>query len=213
MLLNSKKGVFITFEGGEGAGKTTLINALSHELASQGHQVVKTREPGGTPFGEKIRAWLLDPQVSTPMTPKTELLMFLAARAQHLEEIIAPALSQGKVVLCDRFNDSTIAYQGGGRQLGIPYVSNLCKEVCGKILPDVTFFLDIEIHEGLTRTKQAEKEWKEDRMETQEHLFHQRVLDTFRLLAKQEPQRIFLLNAQKSKEQVFKEALIFLQKI
>lgn len=133
-------GLFITFEGGEGAGKTTLIQALDKHLRSLGYTVVKTREPGGSSLGDQIRALLLNPRHSIDISAEAELLLFLASRAQHITECIAPALQAGYVVLCDRFNDSTIAYQGVARGLGVKRVQQLCHLVCGPVTPALTFF-------------------------------------------------------------------------
>ena len=118
--------LFITFEGGEGAGKSTLLKKLAHDLNQKGYEVVITREPGGSLLGKQIRQWLLNRNESILIHSVPELLLFLADRAQHLEEVIKPALANGKVVICDRFNDSTVAYQGAARGLGVEFVQNLC---------------------------------------------------------------------------------------
>lgn len=208
--IQKNKGIFITFEGGEGAGKTTLMEMFASALRERGHHVIKTREPGGTELGEQIRKWLLDVHFSTPIGTKAELMLFLAARAQHIEEVIRPSLQQGNIVLCDRFNESTIAYQGGGRGLGIEYVQKLCEAVSQEVVPDVTFFLNINIQTGLARSKQLAKEHaaagEGDRIESEEDLFHERVLHTFRLLAEKHPEKIFQIDATCSKEEVFHQA-------
>lgn len=136
----SKKGTFIVFEGGEGAGKTTVLAKVADALSAKGIEVVKTREPGSTPLGEEIRSLLLHSKGNQAISNKTELLLFLAARAQNIEQVIRPALERGAWVLCDRFNDSTIAYQGWARGLGIPEVEGLCSWVCGDTMPNMTFF-------------------------------------------------------------------------
>lgn len=198
-------GHFITFEGGEGAGKSTLIRKLSQELLKKGYSVVTTREPGGTPVGERIRECLLDPQFKSELGAKAELLLFLSSRAQHIDRLIKPALDQNSIVLCDRFNDSTIAYQGAGRQLGIDYVSTLCNDVCQEIQPRLTFFLDLEPEEGLARRKKTVN--TVDRIESEGLDFHERVRNGFRFLANENPERIHTINATRSIEEVFQEVL------
>lgn len=192
---------FITFEGGEGAGKTTLIKICEDTLRSWGYEVVKTREPGGSLLGNEIRNWLLTRNENIKIGDKAELLMFLAARAQHIEELIAPAIAKGKIVLCDRFNDSTIAYQGVGRGLGLDFVKNLCLTVCGKTLPDLTFFLDVDPLLGLKRTKRTAKEHSAagevDRIESEKIEFHQQVRKAFADIAAAEPTRFITIDASK----------------
>lgn len=204
-------GKFITFEGGEGAGKTTLINSLEKTLLQRGYKVVKTREPGGSPLGEHIRNWLLNRDFTLNIGSKSELLLFLAARAQHLEEVIIPALEAGKIVLCDRFNDSTIAYQGVARGLGAQYVEHLCDLVCDGIIPHLTFILDVNPQEGLKRTKYAVKEHalsgEVDRIESEKLEFHQLVRNGMLQLAKNNPQRITVIDASKTRDAVFSKAL------
>lgn len=199
---------FISIEGGEGAGKTTLINVLEKELQSWGFVVVKTREPGGSLLGNEIRNWLLDRDKEIKIGNLAELLMFLAARSQHIEEVIAPAINEGKIVICDRFNDSTIAYQGGGRGLDEAFVRDLCKSVCGKTLPELTFFLDIDPQVGLQRTQHTFKEnaatGEMDRIEAEKIEFHQRVRKVFTDAAQAEPNRFITIDAALSKEEVAK---------
>lgn len=203
--------MFITFEGGEGAGKSTLITKLKAELAKKGSDVIVTREPGGSKLGEHIRNCLLDPGFGVSFCPKAELLLFLASRAQHIEELILPALKKGKVVLCDRFNDSTIAYQGGGRGLGIEYVEKMCSLVCGDVVPNITFFLDLDPalgHQRIQKQKMQKAENRpQDRIEEETLTFHQKVAEAFRQLAKKHSKRIHILNASASEEEVFKAAL------
>lgn len=204
-------GVFITLEGGEGAGKTTLIHSLESELHKRGYDVVKTREPGGSKLSEYIRQWLLNHDASIKIGAKAELLLFLAARAQHIEELIQPALAAGKIVLCDRFNDSTVAYQGMARQLGVEAVQSLCDQVCAGLIPDLTFFLDIDPQEGLRRTTHAHKEnagaGHVDRIESEKIDFHQKVRECLQKLAKQFPKRFCTLDATQAPTQVFHAAL------
>lgn len=202
--------MFVTFEGGEGAGKTTLMRALGDALAAKGHSVVMTREPGGTLFGDQVRGWLLQKGGDISLHPKAELLLFLAARLQHLEEKILPSLAKGKIVLCDRFNDSTIAYQGAGRELGVDYVETVCDLVCREATPDLTFFLDIDPIQGLERTRRVPKEEASagqlDKIEGEELAFHQRVRQAFHALALSHPHRIHLLHANRPQDVVFQEA-------
>jgi len=201
-----KPPCFISVEGGEGAGKTTLISKFEGILQSWGLSVVKTREPGGSLLGNELRQWLLNRHKSIKIGAKAELLMFLAARAQHIEEVIAPAIAKGKIVLCDRFNDSTIAYQGVGRGLGLSFVRNLCSSICGETTPDLTFFLDVDPLIGLQRTKRISKEnaaageW--DRMEAEKIEFHQLVRSAFVEIAKAEPERFFSIDASQALPQV-----------
>jgi dTMP kinase len=200
------KGFFLSFEGGEGAGKTTLIQKVADTLTKNNHQVLITREPGGTPLGEKIRTLLLDTE--GPMTPQSELCLFLASRSEHLQQVILPALQKGTVVLCDRFNDSSIAYQGSGRDLGIPLVKNLCNTICNNINPDLTFYLDLSPKEAFKRLQSAH-----DRIESEEQSFHQKVRQGYLKLAKQEPDRIKILDATLSKEEVFENAKVHLRSL
>ena len=204
--INPQRPCFITIEGGEGAGKTTLINLFEKMLQEWGFSVVKTREPGGSLLGNEIRNWLLNRHESIKIGAHAELLMFLAARAQHIEEVIGPAIAAGKIVICDRFNDSTIAYQGVGRGLGLPFVQNLCYTICGKTVPDLTFYLDVDPHIGLQRTKRTSKEnagaGEVDRIEAEALEFHQRVRDAFAQIAKSEPERFISVDASMSLEKV-----------
>jgi len=197
---------FITFEGGEGAGKSTVINQVEQYLLSRQIPVVKTREPGGTAFGEEMRNWLLNHKKEMFIGAKAELLLFLAARAQHIEEVIAPALQAGKVVLCDRFNDSTIAYQSAGRGLSADSVKLLCELVVGSITPDLTFLLDVDPQIGLIRTREMMKEnahaGQVDRIEAEKIDFHQRVRKAFIDIAHDEHNRICLVDANQPQQVV-----------
>jgi dTMP kinase len=206
-----KRSLFITFEGGEGAGKTTLISSLHKELILRGYDVVVTREPGGSKLGNHIRQWLLNRDFDFNVGTKAELLLFLAARAQHIEELIRPALAAGKIVLCDRFNDSTVAYQGVARGLGLDAVQNLCDLVCDEIVPDLTFFIDVDPAEGLRRTRGVNKENSKagevDRIESEALAFHQRVRDGLQQLAARHPQRISSLDGHRPPAEVLSSAL------
>jgi dTMP kinase len=197
------QGLLITFEGGEGAGKTTLIAALAAKLKDRGLPCLCTREPGGTPLGERLRSLLLEAsEAACPVGNKAELLLFLAGRAQQLEEIVNPALATGKIVLSDRFNDSTVAYQGAARGLGANAVQQLCDWVCGPTVPAVTFLLDLPVEEGFKRAARRQL----DRMETEAVEFHCHVREAFRDLAHRHPQRIVLLDAAAPPEVVLEAA-------
>ncbi len=201
-----KKGLFITFEGGEGAGKTTLIESIKTYLLKKNLSLVFTREPGGTSFGEEIRKLLLKNR-KEKVSSKAELCLFLASRAQHIQDVIMPALSEGKIVLCDRYNDSSIAYQGYARDLGIEEVITFSSYIIEKAIPDLTLYLDIDPLIGLSRVKS-----KYDRIESEKISFHQKIREGFLILAKKYPNRIKILDANKSKEEVFKIAMNYIGK-
>jgi dTMP kinase len=191
-----KRGLFITLEGPDGSGKSTQIKALAQRLQRAGYPVVLTREPGGGPkdsLAEKIRSLLLTPGKSAP-NPQTELLLFLAARAQHVHEFIHPALKQGKLVLCERFSDATLAYQVGGRKLPETLVRAADAFACQGVKPDLTLLLEVEPREGLKRAFRAKA--GHDRLETESLVFHRRVLDAYRRLARREPRRVKVIAAQ-----------------
>ncbi|CUI16434.1 Thymidylate kinase [Candidatus Protochlamydia naegleriophila] len=211
MTKTLSKGYFITIEGGEGSGKSTLLKQLAEHLQSCGYEVVQTREPGGSKLGESIRSWLLNCDDAIKIGHQAELLLFLAARAQHIEELIKPALDAGKIVLCDRFNDSTIAYQGAARGLDHRQVQQFCNLVCGDVLPQLTLFLDVAPEVGLQRTQRLQKEHAQagelDRIESEKVDFHQRVREAFQALAKREPLRIYRIDASHSQAGVLKEAI------
>lgn len=202
---------FITLEGGEGAGKSTLIKQLVKYLTARGVEVVTTREPGGTELGEQIRSWVLASKPSVSILPKAELLLFLAARAQHIEAVIAPAIKQGKVVICDRFNDSTVAYQGAGRELGVEPVRKLCNQVCGDVVPDLTFFLDVDPEVGLQRTRRTVKDTAQagevDRIEQEKQAFHLRVRNAFSKFSEEEPGRFCYIDSNRPLDEVIGKAL------
>lgn len=212
-----KTPYFITFEGGEGAGKTTLIRNIEADLKYMGYDVISTREPGGSSLGNTIRQWLLNREDQTPLNPKAELLLFLAARAQNLEELILPALAKGKIVLCDRFNDSTIAYQGFARGLDIEAVKQLCQFVCTNVVPDLTIYLDIDPRIGLARTQHAIKENAAaglvDRIEAEQIEFHQLVRQGFFKLIEQNPSRYAVIDASLPVESVLQQARVVINKL
>jgi len=204
------KGPFITFEGGEGAGKTTLIDSLKSYLSEHGYSVICTREPGGSFLSEMIRKWVLEHN-ALQIAPMSELLLFLAARAQHIAELIAPALHQGKIVLCDRFNDSTIAYQGVARGLGTEKVSTLCEVVTKDCQPELTLYLDVDPAVGLNRSLRTHKDTSAagnlDKIESEKASFHKSVREGFLMLATKFPERIKVIDANQEKHKVFDQAL------
>ncbi|WP_417448902.1 dTMP kinase [Kordiimonas sp.] len=187
---------FITFEGGEGAGKSTQIRLLAAWLRDQGATVCLTREPGGSPAAELIRDLLLKGAVDRWL-PISEALMLAAARADHIERTIRPALSRGEWVLCDRFYDSSIAYQGAGRGIGINKVKEIQKIAFGSMIPDLTFVLDLPVEIGLSRAlaREGAKSDMEDRFERMDRSFHERLRHAFLEIAADEPGRCELINA------------------
>lgn len=185
------KGRFITFEGVEGAGKSTQITFAAEWLRAAGIEVLVTREPGGTPLAERIRACLLEPSTE-PMADATELLLVFAARAQHLAEKIKPALARGAWVLCDRFTDATYAYQGAGRGLPTAMIAGLEQLVQGGLRPDATLLLDLPVAEGLGR---AGKRATLDRIEQEGTDFFERIRQCYLARAAAEPERFFVINA------------------
>ena len=188
------KGTLITFEGGEGGGKSTQIARLYDYLISQGHAVIVTREPGGTPIAERIRDLLLDPE-NDSLVSMAELLLYEAARAQHVGELIFPALNAGTIVLCDRFYDSTIAYQGAGRHVSSKDVETLnALATCG-LKPDITLLFDLPPEIGLQRAK---GESTGDRIEKEALEFHERVREGYLALADAHPERVHVLDALQS---------------
>lgn len=192
------KGLFINFEGPDGSGKTTQLRRLAAWLSSRGLEPVLTRQPGGTALGDRIRALLLDSR-STGLAPMTEMALMFADRAQAIAEVIAPALEAGKILLCDRFTDSTEAYQGGGRQLGSEPVLALHRAICGHLHPDLTILLLPSLEASLSRARrrnartEAETGSNEDRFEQETAAFHQRVRDKYLEIAHREPERVLLI--------------------
>jgi len=197
MTARRAKGVFITFEGCEGCGKSTQVRELENHLKAQGYEVLTTREPGGTSVAESIRSILLDPGNET-LSPVTELLLYEAARAQHVRERILPALEAGKTVLSDRFFDSTTAYQGAGRGLGAEDVVRLHAIATGGLTPDLTIVIDVPAALGLARATQGGS----DRIEREKIDFHERVRAEFLRLAQAEPERISVVDGTKSIDDV-----------
>jgi dTMP kinase len=191
------KGPFITFEGIEGSGKSTQILLLANYLSAHGKSVTLTREPGGTTIGDQARRILLDP-ANTRLDPKAELLLYAAGRAQHLAELIAPELASGKIVLCDRFSDATLAYQGYGRGLDLELIRTLDRIVTDGMRPDLTILLDIDAAAGLARARGRNSRGgleSEARFENEDLSFHERVRQGYLDLAKREPGRFCIMDA------------------
>jgi dTMP kinase len=189
------RGLFITLEGGEGAGKTTQIRRLKARLEEAGRKVVVTREPGGSTGAEAIRKLLVEGEASQ-WSPLTETLLLYAARRDHVEKVIEPALARGDVVICDRFYDSTTAYQGYGQGLDIKVIRNIRRLSIGNLKPHITFLLDLPVEEGLKRAA------VQQRYEKMGEAFHKKLRKGFLALAKLEPKRIRKINAAQSMEKV-----------
>lgn len=190
--------MFITLEGIEGSGKTTQMTRLKHHLETVGCQVVATREPGGTPIGQKIRTLLLDP-ANSALVAEAELLLYMADRVQHIRTVILPALAVGKVVLCDRFFDATIVYQGAARGLGAGMIQNLYTITCGDLMPDLTFLLDLPPEEGLRRAwaqlENGDRTQTESRFEQEKLDFHHKVRAGYLNLAETHHRRYRIIDA------------------
>ena len=194
-------GLFITLEGGDGVGKTTQFELLATALRETGHEVLTLHEPGGTRVGERIRSMLLDRELDE-LDPVAEFLLFEAARAQIVSEVIEPALAAGKIVLCDRFADSTVAYQGYGRELGAELCAQLNAIATAGREPDLTILLTLDQHEAERRVIARSADGEGDRMEAAGVAFHQRVREGFEALAAAEPDRIRVVDASGSIEEV-----------
>jgi len=189
--------LFITFEGPEGSGKTTHTELLAQYFRDRDLTVNMTREPGGTPLGESIRELLLDPSYKN-MNERAELYLYLAARAQHVEERIRPALKRGEIVICDRFTDASLVYQGRGRNLGFEAVHQFNQHATNELEPDLTFIMDVPVEEGLQEARNSSRtRWntdRGDRIEQEGNRFHQEVREGYRELADQFPERCILLS-------------------
>jgi dTMP kinase len=186
-------GLFITFEGPEGSGKTTQMHLLARYLQAGGYEPLITREPGGTPIGDRVRAILLDP-VHEEMAASTEFLLFSAARAQHVRQVIAPYLAQGGIVLCDRFADSSLAYQGYGYELDLAAVLSITEFATGGLVPDLSFYLDLPVEIGLRRKVGGDgDDW--NRMEQKGIDYHQRVRAGYLAMTAQDPDRWVVVDA------------------
>ena len=195
------RGRFITMEGGEGAGKSTMMDRVANWLEHAGHRVIRTREPGGTELAEKLREILLD-RNNISLSGRAELLLMFAARAQHLEELIRPALVRGDWVLCDRFTDATWAYQGGGRGLPRDEIGSLETLVHGDLQPDLTLLLDLPVELGM---KRAARRSQADRFEQESALFFERVRNAYLERAEAAPERFAVINAASNMEEVWSQ--------
>lgn len=198
------KGIFITFEGPDGAGKTSVLQALLPRLEEFGKELVATREPGGVAIAEDIRSVILDPE-NTAMDDKTELLLYIAARRQHLQERIVPALEAGKLLLVDRFIDSSVAYQGFGRGLNVEDIAWLNRFATDGLLPDLTLYFDIEVEEGLARIAKN-RHHDMDRLDMETVDIHQRVRNGYLSILEKEPNRVVKIDASQSLEAVVEAA-------
>jgi dTMP kinase len=219
----SRRGKFISFEGLDGTGKSTQLRKLAAALRAAGHNVVETREPGGTATGEKIRRVLLD-SATEGLSPMAEMALMFASRAQHISEVIQPALDRGAIVLCDRFTDSTEAYQGSGRKLGSEAVLELHRVLCGNFRPDLTILLDSDLAKSLGRARRrnlrashlaakdmAKHHADENRFEKQNRAFFARVHAGYRAIAAREPQRVVTVDASGTPTQTHKRIVGFVR--
>ncbi|WP_160036696.1 dTMP kinase [Paenibacillus sp. An7] len=195
------KGVFITLEGGEGSGKTTMISRLSNYLEERNIAYLVTREPGGIEIAEKIRSIILDRE-HTAMDARTEALLYAAARRQHLVEKVIPALEEGLIVLCDRFVDSSLAYQGYARGIGVEEIRSINLFATEDITPDVTIYFDVEPEIGLARIA-ANQDREVNRLDLENRLFHDKVREGYLKLVENEPERIKMIDASLSPDEVF----------
>ncbi|HXP83353.1 MAG TPA: dTMP kinase [Bryobacteraceae bacterium] len=203
MPTKARRGAFITFEGPEGSGKSTQMKLLAARLRQAGHDVLESQEPGGTPIGQQIRRVLLDSK-NRELSPTTELLLMFACRAQNVDQWILPALSAGRIVLSDRFTDSTLVYQGAARGLGAELVYEVDRIACRGLVPDQTLVIDIDTETGLERARRRADSIQdvETRIEEQDIAFHRKVRDAYRQLAADEPRRVKLIDGGRSTEAV-----------
>lgn len=197
-----EKGILITFEGNDGAGKSTALETITKALQSEGYPVLSTREPGGCVLGEKIRDLLLDP--ANAMDPKTEALLYAASRREHLVKTIKTALEAGQIVLCDRFLDSSLAYQGAGRGLGLEEVEKLNDFGLEGFRPDLTLFFSLDQE---TEQQRVQQRGDMNRLDLESEAFHTRVRQGFETLQKKDPERIQIVDGSKDKKTVFTEAM------
>jgi len=215
----SRRGKFITFEGLDGSGKSTQMRKLAEALRAAGHKVIETREPGGTSTGEKIRKVLLDSSTAG-LDPSAEMALMFASRAQHIAEVIEPGLAAGNIVLCDRFTDSTEAYQGSGRRLGSKAVLELHRVLCGDLQPELTILLDSNPHASVSRarrrnqrdSKNTSRSHDENRFEQETRAFFARVREGFAAIAKREPGRVVVVDARGTPMQTHQKIRDLVQK-
>jgi dTMP kinase len=206
----NNQGFFITIEGPEGAGKTTVMSDVVAQLTAEGYEIVSTREPGGIRISENIREVILN-NTYTEMDGRTEALLYAAARRQHLVEKIAPALKDNKIVICDRFIDASLAYQGFARGLGIDEVLSINEFAIGKLMPDLTLLFDLEPSIGLNRIAKHDDREK-NRLDVESLAFHESVREGYQEVVKRYPHRIHVIDASKSQEEVTKNVLEVLRK-
>ena len=197
--------MFITLEGPEGSGKTTAVETAVRKLSEMGYQIVRTREPGGTPISEQIRNVILD-KANTAMDGRTEALLYAAARRQHLVEKVWPAIKEGKIVICDRYLDSSLAYQGGARGLGVDNILNINLFATENTWPDLTLLFDIKPEVGLARIN-ANADREVNRLDLEKIDFHNKVRGSFLALAKRFPERYVIIDASASREEVAKATM------
>lgn len=197
-------GIFLTAEGPEGAGKTTIINMLAQQLQEEGFKILQTREPGGIEIAEQIREVILNKK-NTAMDSRTEALLYAAARRQHLVEKVKPALEKGYIILCDRFIDSSLAYQGHARGIGIDEIYSINEFAVEGMMPKITFYFDIDPQVGLQRIN-TNKGREINRLDLEDLQFHEKVREGYHLLMQRFPNRIFKIDASNSLEDVYKEA-------
>ncbi|WP_342189788.1 MULTISPECIES: dTMP kinase [unclassified Spiroplasma] len=207
----SAKPFFISLEGTEGSGKTTVGQMLKEKLRQENYDVILTREPGGVKISEQIREIILD-KGNSEMDKWTEALLYIAARRQHTVEVILPALQDNKIVICDRFIDSTSAYQGLGRGLGIITLNDIQNTIIGNAKPDLTIFFDLEPEIGLKRIKDFRTTSELNRLDLEQLDFHQKVYEGYRILLSQNPQRIKAINAKPDIKIVFEQVWVLVQK-
>jgi dTMP kinase len=190
-----QRGRFITFEGIDGCGKTTQFRMLGNWLREHGRDAIETVEPGGTSIGQQIRKILLDP-ASAEIQPRTELLLYFASRAQNVDQVIRPALDAGRIVLCDRFTDSTLVYQGSGRGIDTKVVLDLDRIACQGLKPDITLLIDIDLETSLARAKRRNDRvgQSESRIDEESAAFHERVREGYLTLAQKEPERFIVID-------------------
>jgi len=199
----AQRGVFITFEGMDGSGKTTQIRRLALRLRSQGRTVLETAEPGGTAIGAQVRRILLD-SANRELRPTAELLLYFASRAQNVDESIAPALSRGEIALSDRFTDSSLVYQGCARGLGADAVAALDRIACRGLKPDLTILVDIDVETSLARAhaRNTQQSHSETRMDEQPVEFHRRVYEAYHALARSEPERVKIVDGRRDADSI-----------
>ncbi|WP_231584084.1 dTMP kinase [Domibacillus indicus] len=204
-------GLFITIEGPEGAGKTTVLNRIAKKLQEKGQDVVQTREPGGIVIAEQIRSVILNKE-NTAMDARTEALLYAAARRQHLAEKVIPALKQGSIVLCDRFVDSSLAYQGFARGLGMSEVGSINEFAIGGVMPELTLLFDVRPEIGLARIHRHNGR-EVNRLDLEDISFHKKVREGYLALAELNKERIVIINAEQEEERVFQDAFSQIEKV